>query len=148
MKKLILTSFSLFIFFCTYSQNEKIEKEIRQIEQKRTTAYMLKDTATILNMYAPDYFVNSPSNRVIALDEFIKRLMSGIISTTDYKNEVEKIIIKGNIVVSMGHESYVGAENNPEAGQTITMRYTNFWIKEKGDWKLFARHANIVCPKS
>jgi ketosteroid isomerase-like protein len=147
MKKLMSALLPLLICFCTYSQNGKIEKEIREIEKKRTDAYMIKDTATILNMYAPDYFVNSPSNRVIALDEFIKRLMSGIISSIEYKNEVEKIIIKGNIVVSMGHESYVGAENNPEAGQTITMRYTNFWIKEKGRWRLFARHANIVCSK-
>ena len=147
MKKLMFTLLSLLIFFCTYSQNEKIEKEIRQVEKKRTDAYMIKDTATILKMYAPDYFVNSPSNRVMALDDFIKRLMSGVISTTDYTNEIEKIIIKGNIVISMGHESYIGAEKNPEAGQNITMRYTNFWVKEKGDWKLFARHANIVCPK-
>ena len=63
-----------------------------KLKKKRTDAYMIKDTATILKMYAPDYFVNSPSNRVIALDEFIKRLMSGIISTTEYKNEVEKLL--------------------------------------------------------
>jgi ketosteroid isomerase-like protein len=141
------TLLSLLIFFCTYSQNEKIEKEIRQIEKKRTDAYMIKDTATILKMYAPDYFVNAPSNRVIALDEFIKRLMSGIISSTEYKHEIEKIIIKGNIVISMGHESYVGAEKNPDAGKTITMRYTNFWVKEKNGWKLFARHANVMCQQ-
>ena len=147
MKKLMLTLLTLLIFFCTYSQNKNIEKEIRKIEKKRIDAYMIKDTATILKMYAPDYFVNSPSNRVIALDEFIKRLMSGIISTTGYTNEIEKIIIKGNIVISMGHESYIGAEKNPEAGQTITMRYTNFWVKENDSWKLFARHANIVCSK-
>jgi ketosteroid isomerase-like protein len=108
---------------------------------------MIKDVATILKMYAPEDLVNSPGNRVIALDEFIKRLMSGVISTTDYTNEIEKINIKGNIVISMGHESYIGAEKNPEAGQTITMRYTNFWVKEKDDWKLFARHANVVCLK-
>ena len=147
MKKSMFTLLTLLIFFCTYSQNEKIEKEIRQMEEKRTAAYMIKDTATILKMYDPDYFVNSPSNRVIGLDEFIKRLMSGVISTTNYTNEIEKIIIKGTIVISMGHESYKGAEKNPEAGQTITMRYTNFWTKEKDGWKLFARHANIVCPK-
>ncbi len=147
MKKLMVTLLSCHIFFCTYSQNEKIEKEVRQIEEKRTAAYMIKDTATLLKMYAPEYFVNSPSNRVIALDEFIKRLMSGIISTAGYTNEIEKIIIKGNIVISMGHESYIGAEKNPEAGQTITMRYTNFWVKEKDGWKLFARHANLVCKQ-
>ena len=147
MKKLMSTLLLLLIFFWAYSQNDKIENEIRQIEKKRTDAYMIKDTATILKMYASDYFVNSPSNRVIALDEFIKRLMSGIISTTNYTNEIEKIIIKGNIAISMGHESYIGAENNPEAGQIITMRYTNFWAKEKNGWKLFARHANIVCAK-
>jgi ketosteroid isomerase-like protein len=147
MKKLMFTFLSLFIFSCIYSQNQKVEKEIRQIEEKRIAAYMAKDTATILKIYAPGYFVNSPSNRVIALDEFIKRLMSGVISTTDYVNTIEKISIHGNVVISMGHESYKGAEKNPEAGQTITMRYTNFWIKEKDGWKLFARHANIVCKQ-
>lgn len=147
MKKIIFTVSSLLFFFFVYSQNEKIEKEIRQIEEKRTNAFMRKDTAVLLKMYSADYFVNGPSGRVIPLKEFIQRLMSGVVSSSGYTHENEKIIIKGNIVISMGKESFVGTEKNPNAGEKVTMRYTNFWIKEKGDWKLFARHANIVCQQ-
>ena len=60
MKKLVITSFSFLIFFCSYSQNEKIEKEIRQMEEKRVAAYIKKDTAALLKILAPEYCANRP----------------------------------------------------------------------------------------
>jgi hypothetical protein len=36
--------------------------------------------------------------------------MPGVISSTGYTNTIEKIIIKGSIVISMGNESHIGAE--------------------------------------
>ncbi|MEO6723285.1 MAG: hypothetical protein ABIN67_23160 [Ferruginibacter sp.] len=52
MKQLIITSFSIFVFLYCYSQDEKIEKEIRQMEEKRVTALLAKDTAALLKIYS------------------------------------------------------------------------------------------------
>jgi hypothetical protein len=30
-------------------------------------------------------------------------------------------------------------------GQIVRRRFTHVWIKENGEWKLFARHANNIC---
>ena len=52
MKKAITTFYLLFIFFFGYSQNKEIEREIRQMEQKRVAAFLNKDTAALLK-YGP-----------------------------------------------------------------------------------------------
>ena len=38
MKKLVITSFSVFVFINSYCQTENIEKEIRYVEEKRVSA--------------------------------------------------------------------------------------------------------------
>jgi hypothetical protein len=45
----------------------------------------------------------------------------------------------------MGSETVVPSGLDPLAGQTIQRRYTNIWMKEKGNWILIARHANNIC---
>ena len=45
----------------------------------------------------------------------------------------------------MGKETLVPTGSAPMAGQTVNRRYTNIWTKEKGNWILIARHANVIC---
>jgi ketosteroid isomerase-like protein len=145
MKKLIIASFSAFIFFCTYSQNEKIEKEIRQMEEKRVAAFLAKDTAAILKIYAPDFVVNRPIGIVSTREKSIERIVSDSLSFISYKFEMEQISIKKNFVVTMGNETVQPSGKNRDAGKTLKRRYTHIWVKENGNWILIVRHANIVC---
>jgi ketosteroid isomerase-like protein len=32
--------------------------------------------------------------------------------------------------------------------QTVKRRYTNIWMKKDGNWKLVARHANVICAQN
>jgi ketosteroid isomerase-like protein len=145
MKKLIITYFSVFIFFCSYSQNEKIEKEIRQMEEKRVSALLIKDTAALLKIYSPDYIVNRPIGIVSTREKLIERIVADSLSFNSYKFEMEKIIIKNNLVITMGNETVEPRGKNRDAGKTLKRRYTHIWSKENGNWVLIVRHANILC---
>ena len=145
MKKLSITYFSVFIFFCSYSQNEKIEKEIRQMEEKRVSALLIKDTAALLKIYSPDYVVNRPIGIVSTKEKLIERIVADSLSFNSYKFEMEKIIIKNNLVITMGNETVEPRGKNRDAGKTLKRRYTHIWSKENGNWVLIVRHANILC---
>lgn len=42
---------------------------------------------------------------------------------------------------------WIAAVNKaPFAGQTVRRRFTHFWMLRNGEWRLTARHANVVCP--
>jgi ketosteroid isomerase-like protein len=88
--------------------------------------------------------VNSPRNTVVIGGQ-VELVMKGVISYSSYTFEMEKMLEKGDMVITMGNETVVPVMGNPKGGQTIKRRYTHFWAKENGSWKLIARHANEVC---
>jgi ketosteroid isomerase-like protein len=128
-----------------YSQNEKIEKEIREIEEKRVLAFLNKDTAALLRIWARDYTVNRPVGLVSTRDKILELVLTDTIDFSSFRSEVEQIIIKNDFVITMGNETVTPSGKNPNAGKTLKRRYTHIWSKENNNWRLTARHANIVC---
>lgn len=144
MKKLVSTSFSLLIFVYSYCQHANIEKEIRQVEEKRAAAFRAKDTAALLKIWAPDYTVNRPAGVVSTRDQVLNLVLKDTISFTSFEFEIEQVLIKKDFVTVMGSETVRPSGNNPDAGKTLKRRYTHIWTKENGNWRLFVRHANIL----
>ena len=145
MKKAVTSFFLLFIFFFGYSQNKEIEKEIRQLEQKRVTALMTKDTAALLKIWATDYFVNRPAGVVSTRDQVLSMFLNDTISFKSLEFEIEKIVIKKNFVIVMGSDTADPGEKSPYTGKILHRRFTHFWSNESGNWRLLGRHANILC---
>lgn len=145
MKKLMCVLLSLPIFFCSYSQNPAIEKEIRELEQKRVTAFMTKDTAALTKIWADDYFVNRPAGLVSTRDQVLSMVLNDTISFKSFEIKIEKIVVKENFVIVMGSDTADPGQKSPYAGKILHRRFTHFWSNESGSWKLLARHGNIVC---
>ena len=145
MKKLVITGFSVFIFINSYCQNENIEREIRYVEEKRVAALRTSDTAALLKIWAPDYMVNRPAGVVSTRDKALELVLTDSLIFTSYEFEIEKILIKKDFVIVMGNDTVIPSGNNRNAGKTLKRRYTHIWTKENGNWRLFARHANILC---
>jgi len=115
------------------------------MEEKRVSAFMTKDTAAILKKNAPDFIVNRPLGIVSTREKAVERIVADSLSFNSYKFEMEKIIIKKNLVITMGNETVEPSGKNRDAGKTLKRRYTHIWSKENGNWILIARHANILC---
>ncbi len=145
MKKFIIISCLCFCGYNLFAQDKTIETEIKNLEQNEVQAVLNKDTITLKKLWDKDYVVNNPENKIVLakLNSVDRPVLQK--QRTSFTREVEKIIINGDIAISMGKETVVSIEDASKSGQTIERRYTNIWMKKDGSWKLVARHANKIC---
>ena len=145
MKKVIITSCLFFCGYYLFAQDKAIEIEIRSLEQNEVQAILNKDTVTLKKLWDKDYIVNNPENKIVLakpnpVDRPVLQKQKN-----SFTREVEKIIINGDIVISMGKETVVSMVESSKSEQTVERRYTNIWMKKDASWKLVARHANKIC---
>jgi len=134
----------LVISLSIYAQKSRVETEIRNLEAKEVQALLKQDTAALKRLWAIDYMVNAPFNRIV-LGHQLDSVKADTRRYAFFKREVEQVLVKNDIAISMGNETIEFIGNNPEAGKVTKRRYTNIWLKENGVWKLNARHANKIC---
>jgi len=131
--------------FC-YAQNSSIEAIIRNLEQRECKAALEKDTATLRQLWADDYTVNSPANRVVTGGKnTLDRPVINQADNVSFTRVIEHIMIKDGYAVAMGNETVVPRSNDTKKAVPIKRRYTNVWMMDRGEWKLTARHANVIC---
>ncbi len=127
--------------------NASIEQEIRRLDSAEAQALLHKDAAALQRIWAADFTVNNPRNSITrGSGGVVALIQSGTIDYSSFRREIEAILIHGETVIVMGNETITPVRNAPLAGQTVRRRYTHFWMKRDGEWRLTARHANVVCP--
>jgi hypothetical protein len=147
MKKIILTAIVAVQCLVLLAQNDaQKEAEVRAMEQVETQALVQKDTTTLRKIWAPDFMVNAPLNAVFIGGQ-VELVAAGIISYSSFIRTIEHVMVLKDVVITMGSETVVPSGFDPMAGQTIQRRYSNIWIKDKGNWILKARHANNICAE-
>ena len=72
-------------------------------------------------------------------------MKAGLIKYSLLERNIEEILVHDNVVVTLGNEVTVPIDNAPMAGQKTIRRYTNIWVSENNEWKLFSRHASNIC---
>ncbi len=126
-------------------KDSEIEAEIRNLEEKECQAMLNGDAAVLQQVWAEDFMVNAPFNRVtLSSQEVIDLVKKGVIRYSSLTRTIERVMVKQGIAISMGSEAAVPAGDMPEEGQTINRRYTNIWMAQNGGWRLTARHANDI----
>jgi ketosteroid isomerase-like protein len=128
------------------AQDHNTEQMIRALEQKERQATLEKDTATLRNLWSEDLTVNSPFNRVVRGGRnTLDRPVITQLNYASFERTIEDVLIKSDLAVSMGREVVVEKGSDNREGRTLNRRYTNIWQNQNGQWKLVARHANLVC---
>ena len=146
MKKIILSLFAIAQSILFFGQNDQQkEAEVRAMEVVEARALLQKDIPTLQKIWSPGFMVNAPLNMVFIGGQ-VDLVKAGILSYTSFVRTVEQVLVLKDVVITMGSETVVPSGLDPMAGQTIQRRYTNIWMKEKGDWVLVARHASDICP--
>ncbi len=141
---LLLTIFTLLsASVCAQSAKQKavIEKEIRRLDRAHAEAVLRGDLPAMDKIWTKDFRVNNPFNEIDKAD----RIRSGALTFSSFVREPEAVLIHGDTVIVMGHETLVPKGNVPNAGKTVNRRYTNIYMKRSGQWRLIARHANVIC---
>jgi ketosteroid isomerase-like protein len=153
MKKYVLPwCFVLLQSFSLFAQEDKTESEIesliRHLETVETQAVVKQDVATLKKLWAEDFMVNNPYNTVVkGRAQVLERMSDGVIHYASFEREIESMMVMDNLVIVMGLETIAPIGDAPMAGETVKRRYTNLWKLEDGEWRVKARHANIICER-
>jgi hypothetical protein len=96
----------------------------------------------------PNLRVNAPNNRILTRDDLARMVASGEIRNEVFERVAEQVVVTGNVAVVMGRETVFPGAQSEQArmyGQrTLQRRYTNVYLREGGEWRHLARHANVV----
>lgn len=149
----ILLLFFLYGPLVAHAQASNTETEIRRLEKAQCDAIVQHDTTALYKIWADDFTVNAPAvpgtsfrSVVLKLETAKSGIRSGVIDYSLFETNMEEIMVFKDMVITMGNERIKPIGNAPMAGQTVNRRYTQVWMKRKGEWKLIARHANIINP--
>ena len=147
--KLLITTVVFFAHCCLLiAQETSPEAEVRKLEEQERQAVLKKDTAVLRKIWDRYLIVNAPSNQVvISGEDAVARPVITSLSYSSFTREIEQILVRGDVVFSMGNEVVMPASDNPKEGDEIKRRYTNIWMKQNGTWTLVARHASVICDK-
>ena len=115
------------------------EREVRRLEEEARLAFLDADIATLSRLWADDFTVNSPLERINEKRQVLALLQSGRIRHATYECEIEHISRHGDVVIVMGQDQVTG----PPAGPA-RRRYTNVWQLQNGQWRSIARHAQLM----
>ena len=149
MKKLILLAAIIVLVAANAAsgqsarQKAALEQEIRKLDLAHADAILRGDLPALDKLWTEDFKVNNPFNEIDKAD----RIRTGAVTYSSFVREPESVLIHGNTIIVMGRETVVPKGTSPEAGKIIKRRYTNIWMKRKGEWRLIARHASVICGK-
>ncbi len=128
-----------------HTQNTTAPDTIRQLEKAETVAMLNDDYSTLDNIWHPEFTVNTPLNRILKTADIQGAMKAGLIKYSLLERNIEEILVHDNVIVTLGNEVTVPIDNAPMAGQKTIRRYTNIWVREDNEWKLFSRHASNIC---
>jgi hypothetical protein len=148
--KIRIAKFLLFASFLapvTSGQTRlKDEKMLRGLEQEQVELLLKGEVEEMAKKWLPEFTVNNPFGDVV--NGNAGPIRSRRLAYAAFARNIEKIVFRDDIAIVMGSETVVPSSPFQGAGKEIKRRFTNFWIRLDGKWKMLARHANVVCDNS
>ena len=122
------------------------EADIRAVEEKHRQAFLAGDVPAMEKMFSDQFVVNSPRNTVIGKDELLGMVRKGVLTISEFTQDIDRITRIGDDVFVMGADRVVYVAPSPNAGKTDRRRFTDVWRLEGGRWVFIARQATLLCP--
>jgi hypothetical protein len=129
--------------YFSFAQDPR-ESEIRRLEQLERESVMKGDSNALYNkIWAPTMIVNTPANVVGTVEGTKAIFRSGGLKYLSFDRTIEKIVFNDNIAISMGGEVIKPQGKQPNAGKTVSRRFTHIWKYSNNSWSIIARQATI-----
>jgi len=120
------------------------ESEIRRLETLERESVLKGDSTALFNkIWSPNMIVNTPANVVGTVEGTKAILRSGGLNYLSFERMIEKISFTDNIAIVMGGEIIKPQGQQPNAGKTVSRRFTHVWLYKNGSWSIIARQATI-----
>lgn len=145
MKKLT----SLFILIVcasnTILSQDAREAEIRRLETLERESVLKGDSLALFDkIWSPAMIVNTPANIVGTVEGTKAHLRSGGLNYLSFERNIEKISFNDNVAIVMGGEMIKPQGQQPNAGKTVSRRFTHVWLFKNNSWSIIARQATII----
>jgi len=120
------------------------ESEIRSLETLERESVLKGDsTALFGKIWSPSMVVNTPANVVGTVEGTKAIFRAGGLNYLSFERTIEKITFNDNIAIVMGGEIIKPQGQQPNAGKTVSRRFTHVWIYKNNSWSIIARQATI-----
>jgi ketosteroid isomerase-like protein len=147
MMKMIL-SLLLFCFVSTtlLLAQTADEKAVSAAVEKFRVAMVASDKATLESMTASDLSYGHSNGLIESKAEFVDQFVTG-------KTDFVTIVLADQTIKIVGDAAIVrhrltGETNNNKVPGNVDLVVLSVWQKQKGEWKLLARQAVKIPPKS
>ena len=85
-----------------------------------------------------------PLNVVGTVEGAKRHLRAGGLNYLSFKRNIERITFNDDVAIVMGGEVVKPQGTQPNAGKTVTRRFTHGWKHSDNGWSIIARHATII----
>lgn len=148
MKQLVnfLITFSCLTYISnTVIAQDRREAEIRRLEKLERESVLKSDSAALFDkIWSPVMVINTPANVVGSAERTKQLFRTGGLSYLTFERNIEKITFNDNIAIVMGGEVIKPRGSQPNAGKTVSRRFTHVWLYKNKLWSIIARQATII----
>ena len=126
----------------TAQQKSADEAALRALEEKWDAANLKGDVATLATIYADEFLTTNTEGKVRTKSESLAQVKSGEVKYQSAKADDLKISVFGDAAVVNGR--WKGKFT--EKGKTVesTERFTDFFVRQNGQWRCVASHASNI----
>jgi hypothetical protein len=121
------------------------ESEIRRLETLEIESVLKGDSTALFDkIWSPEMVVNTPGNVVGTVESTKAFFRAGGLNYLSFERTIEKIIFNDNVAIVMGGEIIKPRGQQPNAGKTVSRRFTHVWMYKNNNWSIIARQATII----
>jgi len=144
-----LSLLGLTLFIATIINNvsaqDAREAEIRRMEDLERESVLKTDSNALFDkIWSPKMVVNTPANVVGTVEGTKQLLRSGGLHYLSFERNIEKITFNDDVAIVMGGEVIKPQGTQPNAGKTVSRRFTHVWKFSNNSWSIIARQATII----
>jgi hypothetical protein len=130
------------------TKRDGAEAVLSNLDAKQKEMVAKADVDGLATLSSSGLTINAPTNRILTRDQFLAMMRNGKIGAEAFERRVESVTVHGDVGIVMGNEVFTPTAES-ELGRTygvkpLKRRYTNVYVLDRGQWKWFARHANVV----
>lgn len=127
------------------SAQDPREAKIKRQENLEREAVLKGDSVALFNkIWSSKMVINTPANVVGTVEGTKEHVRTGGLNYSSFERSIEKITFNDNVAIVIGGEIIKPKGSQPNAGKTVTRRFTHVWKQSRNSWSIVARQATII----
>ena len=127
-------------------REDRLHREIENLESQWRTALMQNDVATINRLLADDYLGINPNGTLETKADALAQRRSGTVKISSIEPENIKVRVYGDTAVVTSRVDVVGHDGDRDISGRY--HYTRVYSRKSGDWKIVSFEASRIPPGS